>query len=117
MGRLKVCGEITKVEKSDQVGGEVVVNVYAENLKNGPTIKPPPMKKSRLHYEAIIMGEMLSDIHINMAQSDCGVFSIANATTIAFGLSPAKQTLQQDHMRAHLVSCLQKKEFSLFSFM
>ena len=35
--------------------------------------------------------------------TDCGVFSITNATTIAFGLNPAKETLQQDHMTAHLV--------------
>ena len=47
--------------------------------------------------------------------TDCGVFSVANGTTIAF--NPAKQTLQQDCMRAHLVSCLQKKEFSLFPSM
>ena len=46
--------------------------------------------------------------------TDCGVFSIANATTIAFGLNPAKLTLWQDSMRAHLVNCLQKKQFSLF---
>ena len=214
--RPRVCGEIAKIEKSDQVG-DVVVNLYVEDSKDDPTVKPPPMKKSRLHYEAIIMGEMLSDIHINMAQAvlkvqfsklngfestlyqgkevkwmeekitmkvqivhckdrknwilattvdcprdvvkvydsmfgfldqetkeviknlftvsnsplqikmmksqkqtgctDCGVFSVANATTIAFGLNPAKQTLQQDRMRAHLVSCLQKKEFSLFPSM
>ena len=50
-------------------------------------------------------------------RTDCGVFSIANATTIAFGFNPAKQTLQQDRIRAHLVSCLQKKEFSLFPSM
>ena len=59
--RPRVCGEIAKVEKSDQVG-EVVVNLYVEDSKVDPTIKPPPTKKSRLHYEKIIMGEMLSDI-------------------------------------------------------
>jgi len=49
--------------------------------------------------------------------TDCGIFSIANATSIAFanatsiafGINPAKLTLQQDSMRAHLVNCLQKK--------
>ena len=46
--------------------------------------------------------------------TDCSVFSIANATIIAFGLNPAKLTLQQDSMRARLVNCLQKKQFSLF---
>ena len=50
-----------KVEKPDQVGGEVM-NV--ENLEN---VDPPPTKKSRLDYEAVIMGEMLLDVHINLA--------------------------------------------------
>ena len=203
-------GESPKVEKpapSDQVGREVTMNV--EDLENDLSDKPPPTKKSRLDYETIIMGEMLSDIHINPAQSllkaqfiklngfpipskeseekittkvqiihckdrkhwilattvdcpkdvvkvydsvfsfldqetkkviknlftvddslrqikvmksqkqtgcvNCGVFSIANATAIAFGHNAAKLRLQQDSMRAHLVTCLQKKEFSLFS--
>ena len=62
-----------------------------------------------------------SPLHIKMMQTqrqrgctDCGVFSIANEATIVFGLNPAKQVLRQDHMRTHLVNCLQKKEFSLF---
>ena len=59
VARHRVCGEIAKVEKSDQVGGEVVVNIYVEDSKDDPTVKPPSMNKSRLHYEAIIMGEML----------------------------------------------------------
>ena len=63
----RICGEIAiKVEKPDQVGGEVM-NV--ENLENESSVGLPPTKKSRLGYEAIIMGEMLSDIHINLAQS------------------------------------------------
>ena len=63
-------GESPKVEKpapSDQVGREVTMNL--EDLENDLSDKPPPTKKSRLDYEAIIMGEMLSDIHINPAQS------------------------------------------------
>ena len=49
-----------------------------------------------------------SPLHIKMMKTqqqrgctDYGLFSIANATTIAFSLNPAKQVLRQDHMRAH----------------
>ena len=66
---VRVCGEIDKGDKSDQVGGEVVVNLHVEDSDDDSTTKPPPTQKSRLHYEEIIMGKMLSDIHINMAQS------------------------------------------------
>ena len=40
-----------------------------EDLEDESSIDPPPTKKSRFDYEAIIMGEMLSDIYINLAQS------------------------------------------------
>ena len=45
---------------------------------------------------------------------DCGLFAIAMATTIACGKSPSKVTFCQESMRAHLVSCLNKQNFSLF---
>ena len=45
---------------------------------------------------------------------DCGLFAIAMATTIAFGKNPSKVTFCQESMRAHLVSCLNKQNFSLF---
>ena len=40
--------------------------IKVEDLESNSS---PPTKKSRLDYEAIIMGEVLSDIHINVAQS------------------------------------------------
>ena len=45
---------------------------------------------------------------------DCGLFAIAMATTIAFGKNPSKVTFCQESMRAHLVSCLNNQNFSLF---
>ena len=45
---------------------------------------------------------------------DCGVFAIAFATTIAFGHNPTKQLFRQELMRAHLVHCLNIKQFSVF---
>ena len=51
------------------MGGEVVVNLHVEDSEDDSTVKPPVTKKNRLHYEEIIIREMLSDIHINIAQS------------------------------------------------
>ena len=45
---------------------------------------------------------------------DCGLFSIAFATAIAFGQNPAKQTFQQQSMRAHLINCFENKKITLF---
>ena len=46
--------------------------------------------------------------------TDCGVFALANATAIAYGVNPSKLKLQQDALRAHLVNCFNKKHMSLF---
>ena len=45
---------------------------------------------------------------------DCGLFSIAFATAIAFGQNPIKQKFQQQSMRAHLVNCLENKMMTPF---
>ena len=49
--------------------------------------------------------------HVTMMKSqkqagsmDCGVFSIAYATAIAFNAIPVKQRFRQEAMRAHLFS-------------
>ena len=41
--------------------------------------------------------------------TDCGLFAIAFATAIAFGLNPSKLKLRQEAMRAHLVHRFDKK--------
>ena len=112
--RPRVCGEIAKVENSDQVG-EVVVNLYVEDLKDDPTVKLPPTKKSRLHYEAIIMGEMLSDIHINMAQAVLKVqFNKLNGfkSTLYHG-KEVKWMEEKITMKVQIVYCKDRKHWIL----
>ena len=46
--------------------------------------------------------------------TDYGLFAIAFATAIAFGLSPSKIKLRQETMRAHLVHRFDKKCLSTF---
>lgn len=46
--------------------------------------------------------------------NDCGLFAIDHATSIAFGYKPEKQMYKQEKMRAHLVNCFHKQNFSLF---
>ena len=47
-------------------------------------------------------------------KKDCGLFAIAFATAIAFGLQPSKQNLDQSAMRMHLVHCFNQKQMSPF---
>ena len=45
---------------------------------------------------------------------DCGLFSIAFATAIAFGQNPTEQKFQQQSMQAHLVNCFENKKMTPF---
>ena len=45
---------------------------------------------------------------------DCGVFAIAIATSLGFGLRPTRQVFKQDLMRSHLVNCFNKGCMSPF---
>ena len=48
-----------------------------------------------------------------LGTSDCGVFSVAYATAIAFNAMPIKR-IHQEGMRAHLVLCFQCNKMTLF---
>ena len=45
---------------------------------------------------------------------DCGLFAIAMATAIAFGIDPGSQEFNQGEMRTHLVKCFDEKVMLLF---
>ena len=45
--------------------------------------------------------------------TDHGVFAIAFAMAIAFGMNPQ---LKQESLRAHLVACFHKRHLSLFPY-
>ena len=48
--------------------------------------------------------------------TECGLFAIAFAVSLSFGLNPAKLIFDQNKMRAHLISCFTKQQFSNFPF-
>ena len=45
---------------------------------------------------------------------DCGLYAIAIATSICFGLRPTKQVFRQDLMRIHLVNCFNQGSITPF---
>ena len=45
---------------------------------------------------------------------DCGLFSIAFAVSLVFGMNPSKLKFHQDAMRAHLVECFNKQVMQPF---
>lgn len=49
-----------------------------------------------------------------MGSSDCGVFAIAFATDLAFGLNPASHYYEQDKLRPHFIECLKSQQMTPF---
>ena len=49
-----------------------------------------------------------------IGSSDCGVFAIAFATDLAFGLKPASHHYEQDKLRPHFLECLKSEQMTPF---
>lgn len=51
-------------------------------------------------------GKYLKPVQHQIGGSDCGLFAIAFAVALCFGLNPAKLIFNQEKMREHFVQCL-----------
>ena len=49
-----------------------------------------------------------------IGENDSGVYALAFATSLAFGVDPASQVYDQDRMRYHLANCFEANKFSQF---
>ena len=56
----------------------------------------------------------LVSINKQKGSTDCGLFAVAIATTLALGLDPAGITYHQSGLRHHLVKCLETGKFTVF---
>lgn len=46
--------------------------------------------------------------------SDCGLYAIAVATSLAHGIDPQTQDFRQNEMRQHLIQCISNKKMTVF---
>ena len=69
---------------------------------------------SLVDIEGNILHVQLANVQMQRNTHDCGLFAIANATTLAFGKNPVNQTYDSTKMRSHLIKCLENKEITPF---
>ena len=55
-----------------------------------------------------------ADVQKQTGTSDCGLFAIAAATSLCYGISPQDCNWEQEKMRDHLCKCFQQKDMALF---
>ena len=56
----------------------------------------------------------ISPVQQQAGSTDCGLFAIAFATDLAFGMDPVKISYQQSAMREHFVKCLENEKMEQF---
>lgn len=54
------------------------------------------------------------DVQRQRGPDDCGLFTIANATTLCFGKDPNCESYEQSELRGHLAKCFKLQEISMF---
>ena len=54
------------------------------------------------------------DVQMQSGSSDCGLFAIAYATALSFGLPPGMFQFEQPKMHSHLQTCLEEGRMTMF---
>ena len=62
----------------------------------------------------IIKTHCIMDVQKQVGSSDCGLFTMANATALAYAIRPDTCWYDQGKMRQHLYECLQQEDLTQF---
>ena len=57
---------------------------------------------------------MSSKTQNQIGENDCGIYALAFATSLAFGMDPASQVYDQDRVRRRLANCFEANKFFQF---
>ena len=89
------------------------LDVY-DSLKS--RVSPRVAKQARLILQSSEKSITLRSMHAQRQSgaSDCGLFAIATATDLCFGLQPGLTDYEQSSMRQHLQTCFLKGEMKPF---
>jgi len=58
--------------------------------------------------------KVVKEVQKQETGAECGLYAVANATSIAFGMDPTKLVYNEARMRAHLVHCFSQKDLEPF---
>ena len=57
---------------------------------------------------------MADGIQKQQGVTDCGIFAIAFAVSLAYGNCSPPPIFQQDKLRSHLIACMEAQHFTVF---
>lgn len=69
---------------------------------------------SLLHVSSDVIDIRVPQSRIQQGSNDCGLFALATATSLCYGIPPCKVLWEQSKMRSHLKSCFQSSKMTPF---
>ena len=122
-GKLEVATNAGLTIQCHNTGGHWVVSssvkgrvtVY-ESLSTGLN-KTLLQQLAHLYQLFCVHGQLTITVVLQQLQqgiSDCGLFCIANATALAYGINPTYVTWDQNKMRKHLAQCFLNNQMEVF---
>ena len=94
---------------------EGIVNVF-DSMYSDLDQESKSQILSILKHEGKFVKFHMIPVQRQVGGTECGVFAIAFAVALSFGLNPTKLIFDQSKMRTHLITCLSQKQFSNFPF-
>ena len=67
-----------------------------------------------MHINKLEFSIGFANVSKQSGSKDCGLFSVAYITDIAFGLDPSFQVYKQSEMRGHFLKCTEQKKMEPF---
>jgi len=92
-------------------------NVLAHSREDPENRQERKRHAAAKRFSPLLVGNLM--VHVVQPQrqkgsDDCGLFAIANATAVCFGVDPRSCRFDQNQMRQHLVLCLESGKMSMF---
>ena len=78
------------------------------------TQKSSPLRQDLMQSQQKQIEQCYADVQWQSGLRDCGLFSLAFATSICFGAHPTTIALEQWLLRSHLLDCIQSEKLSMF---
>lgn len=89
------------------------ISVY-DSLNSSVDLETQAILAKLLRTPKDIFTIQIAKVNKQSGTNDCGAFAAAYCTSLAFGQDPSSVVYSQEHLRHHLLTCLENQKMSIF---
>ena len=89
------------------------ISVY-DSLNSSVDLETQAILTKLLRTPKDIFTIQIAKVNKQSETNDCGAFAVAYCTSLAFGQDPSSVVYSQEHLRHHLLTCLENQKMSIF---